>query len=321
MGVKHLNNYLNKNCQNGITKHDLRNLTGKTIVVDAFIYLYKFMTNDNVYENMFNMCFKFRENNITPIFVFDGKTPNEKSDEVKKRSIRKNIAKDKYDALSEKLWALKMLPRQCYSDMQKIKGDMQKLKRQYVRVTDEIIEDVKLLISGCGYKYIQAPYEADIICAEMVKSSKAYAIMSEDMDYFIYGCPIVIRYFSIMNSNYIEYDYNKIMDDLDITPDIFKQICVYSGTDYKESDHTFIDNIEYYNINKELIKSLSEEEYIYFNMRESNKESIEQLIKTHDMFIINERNACYYEDINFNAEPYNKEIIGSVLKKENFVLV
>ncbi len=56
-------------------------------------------------------------------------------------------------------------------------------------------------------------------------------------------------------------------------------------------------------------------------MRESNKESIEQLIKTHDMFIINERNACYYEEINFNAEPYNKEIIGSVLKKENFVLV
>ena len=41
MGIKYLNYYLQKNCESAITQINLSELTGKTIVVDASIYLYR----------------------------------------------------------------------------------------------------------------------------------------------------------------------------------------------------------------------------------------------------------------------------------------
>jgi hypothetical protein len=49
---------------------------------------------------------------------------------------------------------------------------------------------------------------------------------------FVYGCNRVLRYFSLINHNAVLYDYENILKELKIEHDVFKEICVLSGTDY-----------------------------------------------------------------------------------------
>ena len=54
MGIRYLNNYLRKSCtKKSIRKIDLCTLSGKTIVIDTSIYIYKFLGENALIENIF----------------------------------------------------------------------------------------------------------------------------------------------------------------------------------------------------------------------------------------------------------------------------
>ena len=74
MGIKYLNKFLLTNCsRKSIKNTSLNNFYGKTIVVDTFIYLYKYMADGSLQKNIENLILTFQKYNITPIFIFDGK--------------------------------------------------------------------------------------------------------------------------------------------------------------------------------------------------------------------------------------------------------
>ena len=52
------------------------------------------------------------------------------------------------------------------------------------------------------------------------------------MDLFLYGCPRVLRYLSLINNTVIIYHLHSILNDIELTFNEFKEICVISGTDY-----------------------------------------------------------------------------------------
>ena len=66
----------------------------------------------------------------------------------------------------------------------------------------------------------------------MVQKRIAYACLSEDMDMFVYGCPRVLRYLSLLKANVVLYDLAGILNRLKINFQDFQDICVLSGTDY-----------------------------------------------------------------------------------------
>ena len=72
-----------------IYKIHLSDLYGKKICIDTMIYLYKFLTTEQLLENMFKLCTLFKKYNITPIFIFDGKAPIEKRKELDNRKRKK----------------------------------------------------------------------------------------------------------------------------------------------------------------------------------------------------------------------------------------
>jgi len=79
MGIKHLNQFLRDNCsKKSIHQVHLKTLANKIIVVDTYIYMYKYMSDNALLENMYLFISAFKEYNITPIFIFDGKPPPEK---------------------------------------------------------------------------------------------------------------------------------------------------------------------------------------------------------------------------------------------------
>ena len=126
MGIRYLNGYLTHNCKKtSIEKKHLSVLSGKTIVIDVSIYLYKYIAQNALQENIYLMISLFHKYNITPLFVFDGKPPPEKKDELQKRRWLKIDAQEKYNKLSDELTSI-----EDHKLREKMINEMDLLKRQ-----------------------------------------------------------------------------------------------------------------------------------------------------------------------------------------------
>ena len=252
MGIKQLNHFLFENCtSNAIYKTGLKQFANKTVVIDTSIYLYKFAEKNAVAENMYLMISVLRQYNIVPVFVFDGKPPAEKKALLIKRKIEKDAAEAKYNELKT---AIELGESPSSSTF----AEMDKLKKQFVRVTETDISRSKEIMRALGVPYIESRGESDHLCAFLVKHGFAWACVSDDMDMFLYGCPRVIRHLSLLNHEGIYYDTAQILFDLDMTQEVFNDIAILSGTDYNLND----------------AKSLSDTVRLYMSYREWTNQNI-----------------------------------------------
>ena len=225
MGIKNLNRFLYENCtKKSIRKFHLNELANKTIVVDTSIYLYKYSSEDSLMENMYLLISILKYYKIISIFIFDGKPPPEKRELLQKRRSIKKEAEEKYNELKNKLDDEK--------SNQTVQVELDRLKRLFVRISDESIKKVKTLMEAYGVTYYEAPGEADHLCAFMVNNNIAWGCISDDMDMFLYGCNYVIRNISLLKHTAILYDTAQIWMDLEMTEQNFREIMVLSGTDY-----------------------------------------------------------------------------------------
>jgi hypothetical protein len=346
MGIKYLNSFIKDNTgKNSIHKINLSLLSGKIIAVDTSIYLYKFLGEEALLENMFIMISLFRYYNITPIFVLDGKTPIEKAELIKKRCNDKNMAEEQYNLIKQDY---------DYTDSVKKKNElyktMQLLKKKFLRLYRSDYIKVLELMDAYGVKYIEAPDEADILCAKLVIKKAAYACLSEDMDMFVYGCPRVLRYLSLVNKTVVLYDYKNILLDLNLTSNEFKEICVLSGTDYNNINNNNINNnninnnnINNNNINNNNINSVENTEanfhtiFQYFKLYknsndytkmdfytwlDTNYNFIENIYKLYDICNMFLTKNITLKDITIKPKTnIDFEKIKQILKPEGFIFL
>lgn len=226
MGVRLLNRFLKEKTFNCIRQYSLEHYRGQRIVVDASIYMYRYIGDNALIENFYLMCSLFRHYDISALFVFDGVPPNEKKEELKERANLKKKAKEELKELDNKINNV--------SDEEKKELEIQRVEvaRQCIHIKSWHIIDVKNLIESCGLMVVDAPGEADHLCAKMVKDGYAEACMSEDMDMFVHGCTRILRYMSLTRQNVVEYNLDLILRNLRLTFEEFQQLCVLSGTDY-----------------------------------------------------------------------------------------
>ena len=191
MGIPNLNRYLIKTCSNCIENKKLEFLSGKTIVIDTSIYLYKFLGQDKLIENFYLLIYTLKHYNITPVFVFDGKPPEEKKEILSKRKESKENAENEFNSLALKLSESDLSE----NEIEDINFQLSKLRKQFIRVKNEYVLSVKNLMTICGASYIESSGEADVICAEMVINGQAWACLSDDMDLFVYGCNRVLFFY------------------------------------------------------------------------------------------------------------------------------
>jgi flap endonuclease-1 len=225
MGIKHLNQFVKRECPGAIKPISFAELAGKVVVVDASIYIYQFLANQALLENMYTMITLFQMHGIVPVFIFDGKPPDKKRNLLNKRQQLKRVAEMHYNKVKGQM---ELTRCRNPDDDHRLKV----LKRRFIRLYDTDLERVKALMQALGVNYIVAPGEADAMCAQMVLKRKAHACMSDDTDMFVYGCPRVLRHLNLIDETFTMYDMSKILNLLGITMTEFRQICVVSGTDY-----------------------------------------------------------------------------------------
>lgn len=228
MGIPKLNKLLLEKCsKQSIRKIHMESLFEKRIAVDISIYMYRFLADGDFMEHVYLFLSIFKYYCIVPVFIFDGKPPAEKTALLKRRYCEKRDAQTEYAQLESVLQTLSD-PTEIDELMQK----MNSLKKRMLRVTYYHIDQVVELIKAFGFEYYFAPQEADQLCAYLTITKNTYAVLSDDMDLLVAGCPFVIRSMSLANHDAILYDTSLILNDLQITLPEFREIIVLSGTDY-----------------------------------------------------------------------------------------
>jgi flap endonuclease-1 len=325
MGIRYLNRFLKDNASSSINLCKLSELSGKKIAVDISIYMYRFASDDTLIENMYLMLSVFRHYNIIPIFVFDGKPPPEKQQLLKKRKEDKKEAEEEYYKLKNSLELNKDMDD---VDKQEIIYNMDMLKKRFVSINKNDVENVKILIRSCGATYYDAPGEADELCAMLTIRNKVWACLTEDMDMFVYGCTRVIRYLSLLNHTAVIYDLNGILNNLGITQKELREICVLSGTDYNlecnDTKNTLNNTLKIFKKYHKSKSNLKSNLTFYEWLNENNKNYIKNynlLTTIYDIFDLgaNHFNIKSFEKIKILNGPINKDEIKNILKTDGFV--
>lgn len=222
-----------------IKTYNFSKLRGWTISVDASLMMYqtvialrssgKDMKNNRgeLTSHLHGLFYKiliFLQNEIVPIFVFDGKSPDIKSKTIERRSIRKKQAIEflqKIDDLEEEEYI--------------------KSFKQSFSLSKDNIKEAQILLDLMGVPYIVAPGEADVVCAWLAarydSNGKRYVkgVCSDDSDMLALGAPYLfkdmLRYMS-KNKPVRIISLHRALVKMNLTMKQFVDLCVLLGTDY-----------------------------------------------------------------------------------------
>lgn len=329
MGIKYLHNIIKTKCANSIQSINLKDLYNKTIIIDISIYIFKFAYDGNLIDNFYILLTLFKRYDIYPIFVFDGKPPNEKKSLLIERKIARLQNENELNDLE-----LKLLDCKTNKEKKELITQIEQLKKKIINITVNDFDLVKELIYAFGFDYINADGEADEVCAYYVVNNKAWACLSDDTDMFLYGCPRVLRQLNLLEESVLLYVHSDILNELDLTQEEFNELCIYSGTDYNinKGDKNVLNTLffQYMNFkqigvdnnnislwindNKHLI-SIDKMDNIDYNKIEDIK----------NMFnLSNKNNLLKYDSMNLpNNKKHNMNIekIKLILRNNGFVLI
>ncbi|MBT6505934.1 flap endonuclease-1, partial [Candidatus Woesearchaeota archaeon] len=167
---------------------------------------------------------------VKPVYVFDGKAPDLKYLEQKRRSDLKKEALNKYEIAKQS-------------------GDLDEMKKyasRTSRLTQEMIEDAKLLIDSMGVPIVQAPSEGEAQATFMCKQKDVYAVASQDGDSLLFGAPILIKNLTLNNKRKVsgtqsyvdikieQIELKTVLSELEISQDQLIVLGILIGTDFNQ---------------------------------------------------------------------------------------
>lgn len=219
-------------------------LAGKKFSVDAHNILYQFLTTIRSYDGsyltdkkgnvtshligLFNRSVSLMEQGLKLCFVFDGQIPDLKKEETIRRKELKNVALKKYELAAA----------------EKNIEEMKKQATRTARLTSEMIEDAKELISALGMPIVEAPSEGEAQAARLVKEKTVYAAISQDYDTLLFGCPRMIKNLTISKKRKIPGSYSmkevfpelielsQVLNLTGLDQDKLIALGIMNGTDY-----------------------------------------------------------------------------------------
>ncbi|MCW4054855.1 MAG: flap endonuclease-1 [Candidatus Bathyarchaeota archaeon] len=222
----------------------LEDLSGKTVAIDAYNTLYQFLAiirqpdgtplKDNtgkVTSHLSGLLYRTSnlvELGVRPIYVFDGKPPVFKAEEIHRRRQVKVEAKLHY----EKALA---------------KGDMVKARmfaQAATSMKDYVKDDAQRLLDLMGLPWVQAPSEGEAQAAYMTQRGDSDYCASQDYDSLLFGAPLLLRNVTISGKRklprrnvYIDvvpelFSLAKVLKECEITYEQLIDVGILIGTDF-----------------------------------------------------------------------------------------
>lgn len=238
MGIQRLNMFLKKKAPAAFIELPIHHLSNQSIAIDTSILLYRLMgkatkivinqTNLNKYKlcrrRVMTILLKltlhfvrfWTNNNIKPVFVFDGTSSTEKHITNIKRYNRKVQKTDKIEKL--------------YNAPLRNVNQLKKELKNHIVFTAEEKEMYKKYIKSLHLMCIDAPGEAEKLCSMLCIEGYVKAVYSLDTDVFAYGCPLTIIDFNNKTLTCVSMDI--ILQSLRCTQSMFIDFSILCGCDY-----------------------------------------------------------------------------------------
>ncbi|KAK6490580.1 putative flap endonuclease 1-like protein [Huso huso] len=209
MGIVKLAELIRNVAPDAISHKTISDYSGKKIAVDASIVLFQFRTAAPEIRNrdgshlsplvgLFYRTLHFLENDIRPVYVFDGLPPEQKVALLERRAEAGGYTRTQ-------------------------------------RPVSNQVQDCQKILKLLGVPYLQAPSEAEALCAELVKCGEVDGVASEDMDVLPFGSSLLIRQIGTKeHRGVVEYSLPKVLKTLGLTHEQFVDLCILLGCDYCE---------------------------------------------------------------------------------------
>jgi len=332
MGIKNLTSIIKHNAPNGISKVHLSEYRGRVIAIDTSIYLYKYMYNGNYLNNFVKQILRLLRNNITPLYIFDGKPPEQKKEILEDRKHKKdqlvtkkkeledmleNIVTDVKDTIQpHSSLSSDIVEEEITNKLTKdqLEFELKKVSKKIIKITHDDITNLKTLFELFGIHYITSDGEAEDLCSHLCQAGLVYGCMSEDTDILANGGMVFIRDFNSNNDYITEYKLNVILDSLDFTYTQFVDMCILCGCDYTSKIYGIgpINAYKYINEYKTI-------ETIITNIESGilKKHKIPETFdynKARELF--KQENTTEYNKDFFKRSPINKYKLSQFIKKE-----
>jgi len=212
-------------------------LAGEVVAIDAHNWLYRYLTTvvrftrDEAYTtpngeevaNLIGICQgvpRFLENDVTPVFVFDGAVTDLKADEVEERREAREAREEQLEQAREEGDAM----------------EVARLESQTQRLTDTIQSTSRELLDRLDVPVVEAPAEGEAQCAHMAADGTVDAAGTEDYDALLFGSPVTYR--DLTSSGDVErMDLQATLELHDISYEQLVDAGILCGTDFNEGVH------------------------------------------------------------------------------------
>ena len=286
------------------------------------------------------------EQNTTPIYVFDGKPPEVKQEELLRRRERKEKSISDVKMLEESILSskveLKQLKKQLkqekqsgtlgvdaemelqesifqlQSQLQKQKTKLKSKQDSCIKITEKHVECVKRVLDIMGIPYIQGVEESDPLLAQLCKEGLVDLVMSDDMDYMALQTPVLLKRNNHKDEQaktaFDKYSYPNIISSLQLTNEEFIDLCILCGCDYvdpvpKIGAITAYKLILKYRSIETILENLDTKKYPL----EDPEQYLESVYHARSCFQITYKHTL--QPHNLTCSPVNIELFRSCLKQ------
>ncbi|MBN1110276.1 MAG: flap endonuclease-1, partial [Methanomassiliicoccales archaeon] len=219
-------------------------LMGRTVAIDAYNAIYQFLSvirqpdgtplmdprgrTTSHLEGLLNRNANLVEMGVRPSYVFDGISPESKEGTIRERRERRESAKREWETA-------------------KAEGDLRRAyskATQSSRITNEIVESSRILLTHLGIPVVQAPEEGEAQAAYMCAKGEVWASASQDFDSLLFGAPRLLRNLTLSGRRKMpgreEYrevriqlvDREETLRALGIDGRQLVDLCILVGTDF-----------------------------------------------------------------------------------------
>ncbi len=204
----------------------LEELQGRKIAIDAYNWLYQFLSSIRQYDGkplsdskgrvtshlsgLFYRTMKLLEVGVRPVYVFDGPSPDFKKAVVEaRRNVRQEAMKEWKAALER-------------NDLETAK----KYAQRAVELTADTIQESKDLLTAMGVPAIQAPSEGEAFCSIMCQNNDVWAVATQDFDPLLFGAPRLIRNLNITGKRKIRAGWVEVKPELILLEDALNALSI-----------------------------------------------------------------------------------------------
>lgn len=175
---------------------------------------------------------------ITPVFVFDGTTPEEKTKTKEERKAKQDKVKDELEQLMAEVEKLDILERDT-----KVLERIRHLMRQGTFPTTRERKIFRDFLEALGLPCLTARGDGEALCSMLAMEGLVAGVFSTDTDNIVYGCPKLfssVEWGSVPQPDgssrtghcFRTCTLDRTLQVLDLTFEQMQQLAVMMGCDY-----------------------------------------------------------------------------------------